>query len=90
MTFSLGTAEQSLIELQPHVVTKLVEGRSKRILQLEQSYKGRLKDVEQRSSETCAVSTHHLEQFYKKALENQKTAEIMTRAAVDEVKQFLV
>ena len=67
LTFSLGTAEQSLSELSPHVVTKLQEGRNKRLQRLEQSATASKKAIEQRSAETCAVSTAHLEEFQVKA-----------------------
>lgn len=74
LTFSLNTAEQSLVELQPHVVAKLIEGRNRRVQTLEQTFKAKMKDVEQRSSETCAVNSQHLEQFQKKA--QQKLTEV--------------
>jgi hypothetical protein len=89
LTFALKTAEQSLGENQPQVVTKLVEGRTKRIKLIEQTYKGKLKDIEQRSLETCAVSTSHLEVFQTKAIENQQNAENMTKNATDELLKLL-
>ena len=81
LTFALKTAEQSLSESQPQVVQKLVEGRQKRIKLIEQTYKGKFKDIEQRSLETCSVSTSHLEVFQSKALENQQNTELMTKEA---------
>ena len=81
--FSLNTAEQSLAEAQPHTVAKLVEGRNKRIKLIEHSYKGKMKDIEQRSAETCAVNSNHLENFQKKAIDNEKNAEAMTKNATD-------
>jgi F0F1-type ATP synthase membrane subunit b/b' len=89
LTFSLNTAEQSLVELQPQVVAKLIEGRNRRIQMLEQSYKGKLKDVDQRSAETCAVNSQHLEQFQKKASENEKNAKEMSKSAVTELLRLL-
>ena len=49
LIFSIGTAEQSLNESQPHVVVKLVEGRKKRLKLLESTLAGRMKDIDQRS-----------------------------------------
>ncbi len=68
---------------------KLVEGRAKRIKFLESGLKGKMKDIEQRSAETCAVNTSHLEQFQKKALDNEKNAEGMTKLATDELVRLL-
>jgi len=85
LTFALKTAEQSLSESQPQVVAKLIEGRSKRIKLIEQTYKGKLKDIEQRSLETCSVNSSHLEVFQSKAIENQLSAENMTKQATDEL-----
>ena len=55
LIFSLNTAEQSLLEVQPHVVTKLAEGRTKRLKTIEKMHKEARKDLEQRSLETCNV-----------------------------------
>ena len=85
LAFSLSTAEQSLNETQPHVVTKLVEGRRKRLKLLEFTLSGRMRDIDQRSAETCVVNSTHLEAFHKKAVDNCKTAEGMTKAATDKV-----
>lgn len=85
----MKTAEQSLNETQPQVVAKLMEGRSRRIKLIEQAYKGKLKDIEQRSLETLSVSTTHLEVFQTKALENQQNAETMTKNATIEVMTLL-
>ena len=68
LSFSLSTAEQSLQESQPHVVTKLVEGRNKRLKILEKSLHERKRDLDQRSAETCAVSSAHLDGFQVKAV----------------------
>ncbi len=48
-----------------------------------------MKDIEQRSVETCAVNSSHLEQFQKKALDNEKNAEGMTKAATAELVKLL-
>ncbi len=56
---------------------------------LEQSYKGKLKDVEQRSAETCAVNSQHLEQFQKKAAENEKNAQNITKSTAEELIRLL-
>ena len=55
------------METQPHVVGKLTEARQRRMAQLERDAAERKRDLEQRSSETCAVSTVHLENFQVKA-----------------------
>ena len=39
MSFALNTCEQTLNEVQPHVVTKLIEGRNKRLKVLESNHK---------------------------------------------------
>lgn len=89
LIFSIGTAEQSLNETQPHVVVKLVEGRKKRLKLLENTLIGRMKDIDQRSAETCAVNTAHLEGFQKKAVDNSKVAETMTKAAATKLLDIL-
>ncbi len=87
--FSINAAEQSLNEAQPHVVAKLVEGRRKRLKLLEHSVSGRMREIDQRSKETCAVNSAHLEGFQKKATENSRVAELMTRAAVAKLADML-
>lgn len=67
MTFSLDTAEQSLNEIQPHVVMKLVENRTKRLKALEKLQHEMRGDLDQRSKDTCLVSASHLEDFATKA-----------------------
>jgi GTPase Era involved in 16S rRNA processing len=79
LSFSLNTSEQALKETQPHVVDKLVEGRTKRILALEKINKERKKDIDQRSAETCAVSSTHLESFSVKAQTKYDAAEEVTK-----------
>lgn len=81
LTFSLSTAEQSLNEVLPHVVVKLAQGREKRLKLLEQTTNGRRRDLEQRSADTCAVNTAHLEAFQQKAAKNNAAAQEMTHAA---------
>lgn len=56
-----------LTDLNPQLVVKLQESRNKRMFQLEKEVKEKRKDIEQRSMETCAVSTTHLESFQLKA-----------------------
>lgn len=82
LTFSLSTAEQSLNEVLPHVVVKLVQGREKRLKLLEQTTNGRRRDLDQRSADTCAVNSAHLDGFQKKAASNNAAAKEMTHAAV--------
>jgi hypothetical protein len=72
--FCVETAEQMLTDLNPQLVTKLQESRQKRMLLLEREVKEKRKDIEQRSVETCAVSTTHLESFQLKAELKCKTA----------------
>ena len=79
LSFSLNTSEQALKETQPHVVDKLIEGRTKRILGLEKINKERKKDIDQRSAETCAVSSTHLESFSVKAQTKYNAAEEVTK-----------
>lgn len=67
LLFSLDTAEQMLSEINPQLVVKLQESRNKRMFLLEKEVKEKRKDIEQRSMETCAVSTTHLESFQSKA-----------------------
>lgn len=81
LVFALNTAEHSLNEVLPHVVVKLVESRERRMKQVDILHKTKLKDVEQRSAEICAVSSLQLEVFFKKATENEKQATEMTKIA---------
>ena len=67
LTCSVNTAEQSLSETQQPMVAKLIEGRSKRIKLIEKQTQERARDIDQRSLETCVVSSQHLEGFQKKA-----------------------
>ena len=89
LAFSLSTAEQSLNELQPHAVMKLVQGREKRLKLLEQSNHGRMKDLDQRSADTCAVNSAHLDGFQKKAVANNAIAKEMTHEATKKLLNFL-
>lgn len=75
LSFALKTAEQNISEINPDLVTKLVDGRNKRFKELEKESLKRNKDVDQRSAETCAVSAVHLENFKTKALDKLKVAE---------------
>lgn len=63
------------------MVVKLVESRERRMKQVELLYRSKMKDVEQRSLETCAVSSSQLEVFYNKAVENEKHAQEMAKEA---------
>ena len=75
LLFSLKTAEQSLAEVQPHVVVKLQEGRSRRLQLLETTARENRKDINQRSMETCTFSSTHLADFEVKAATKSKVAE---------------
>ena len=77
------------MDVLPHVVVKLSQGRTKRMKLLEHELRGRLKDVEQRSADTCAVSSQHLEAFQTKAERNSLLAMEMTHAAVEKMKRLL-
>lgn len=89
LTFALGAAEQALNETAPHTVTKLVEGRNKRIKLIEQMSQGRLKDIAQRSADLCNGNTIQLEGFQAKAIENRKIAADMSKAAAEKLKSLL-
>ena len=67
LTCSLNTVEQSLSETHQPMVAKLIEGRTKRIKLIEKQAQDRSRDIDQRSLETCVVSSQHLEGFQKKA-----------------------
>ena len=88
LSFSLSTSEQALKETQPQVVEKLVEGRTKRILSLEKLNKERKKDIDQRSAETCAVSSSHLESFTVKAQSKYDMAEELTKHQLNELESI--
>ena len=88
LQFCVKTAEQSLSEVQPHVVVKLVEGRQKRLKLIQQSVKGRMKDIDQRSTELCAGNSAHLQGFQKKAEENNKIAAQMTKDVMEKLLQM--
>ena len=60
LLFSLDAAEQSLTEVQPHVMTKLIENRTKRLRDLEKAQKVLTNDLDQRSKDICAVRYHHI------------------------------
>ena len=87
LSFSLSTSEQALKESNPQVVEKLVEGRSKRILALEKINKERKRDIDQRSVETCAVSSTHLESFSVKAQTKYASVEEQTQNCINELAQ---
>lgn len=87
--FSLDTAEKSLSETLPHVVTKLVEGRGKRLEALENMAMERRKDIEHRSAETCATSSSHLEAFQAKAERKLKEAEAESQQALAELRELI-
>jgi hypothetical protein len=80
LTFSLDTAEQSLHEIQPHVVMKLVENRTKRLKALEKLQREIKGDLDQRSKDTCLISSSHLEDFVTKA--EKKHRECVEESAV--------
>jgi len=89
LSFSLNTAEQALHETQPQVVAKLSEGRSKRLKIIEKQSNERKRDIDQRSAETCAVSSNHLEAFKAKAIEASRVAATNTAAIIKEMQYTL-
>ena len=89
LTFSLSTAEQSLNDVLPHVVVKLAQGREKRLKLLDYTTNGRRKDLDQRSVDTCAVNSAHLDGFQKKAAVNNAAAKEMTQVAVKKLQNIL-
>jgi len=89
IAFSLNTAEQALNDVQPQMVDKLVQGRTKRLKLLEQSTQVRMRDLDQRSADTCAVNTAHLNGFQRKAADNNIAAKEMTHAATRKLLSIL-
>eukprot|EP01041_Mallomonas_annulata_P004955 gene4955-9911_t len=90
LMFCLETAEKSLSDSLPHVVTKLVEGREKRMAALERTVMEKLRDIEQRSSETCATSSSHLESFLLKAEKKRKETEKDYSLSLKQVQETLL
>ena len=88
MSFSLNTCEQTLNEIQPHVVTKLVEGRNKRLKLLEASHKQQKKDLDQRSMQSVTVSATHLEGFLVKAEKKHKESSEEAAKALQKLKEI--
>ncbi len=70
-------------------MVKLVQGREKRLKLLESSTNGRRKDLDQRSADTCAVNSAHLDGFQKKAMANNNLAKEMTQAATKKLLAIL-
>ena len=89
LSFCLETSLQTLYEVQPQVVEKLNESRVKRLSLLEKEVMIRRKDLDQRSAETCAVSSTHLEAFQEKSKLKHKKAAEETEAVFSEIKQIL-
>lgn len=72
-----------LTDINPQLIIKLKESRNKRMLILDRDMKEKRKDIEQRSIETCAVSTSHLESF-------QLKAEMKCKVAAEESQNVLL
>jgi hypothetical protein len=87
--FCIETAEQALLETQPHVVNKLNESRQRRMHVLERDANERKRDLEQRSMETCVVSTSHLETFQVKAEGKCKVAAEESQEVVMSLQKLL-
>ena len=89
LTFALNTCEQTLNDVQPHVVTKLQEGRNKRLKALEHAHRQQKKDLDQRSMDTCLVSTAHLEGFVIKAEKKHKESTDKAANALRKLRDLL-
>ena len=83
LTFCITTAEQSLLETSPQMAGKLQEGRIKRVKMCEKAYQVRRKDLEQRSVETCVVSSSALAGFQEKAAKKLSEAEAEMKKAMN-------
>ena len=70
-------------------MVKLVQGREKRLKLLDMSTNSRRKDLDQRSADTCAVNSAHLDGFQKKAAANNNIAKEMTHAATKKLLALL-
>lgn len=90
LSFSLKTAEQTLAETMPELTNKLVEGRNKRLKELEKISIERGKDIDQRSAETNAMSSSHLETFRSKAANKLKLAQDEYSMCIETLKTTLV
>jgi hypothetical protein len=87
--FCLETAEKALNETQPQIVERLHESRRKRTTLLEREVMLRRKDLDQRSAETCAVSSTHLEAFQEKSAVKHKKATEEAEALFLEIQNIL-
>ncbi len=77
LSFCLNSVETTLLEIQPQVVIRIADSRTRRLQILEQTYRRRNKDIEQRSAETCALGAQALEGFQTKAdLKAQEASEV--------------
>ena len=85
----METAEKSLNEVQPEVVARLHESRIRRTKLLEKEVMERRKDLDQRSAETCAVSSTHLEAFEEKSKIKHKRMAEETQAVLAEIQHIL-
>jgi hypothetical protein len=74
LSFCINTLEQSLLETQPAIVSKVAEGRGKRLKQLAKLALANSRDIDQRSCDVLAVSGAALEGFKKKADNKLKDA----------------
>jgi hypothetical protein len=68
LKFAVNMAEQSLKELQPHVVEKLVQSRSKQLKLLAKQRAAAAQDLESRSKDTASMNGALMETFAKKVL----------------------
>jgi hypothetical protein len=75
LTFSLNAVERIVNETQPHVVTRLSEGRAKKIKHVQNSLIARSRELDQRSVEMGSMNSIHLQGFQTKAANNQKLRE---------------
>jgi predicted nucleotide-binding protein len=78
-----------LAESLPQVVTKLQEGRSKRLKKLDQQAIDSKKQIEQRSQETCIMNSTHLEEFQVKAKVKLETSHQDWAASMSAIKALV-
>lgn len=89
LSFSLDSAQQYLNEANPQLLVKLNDSKHKRLVTLEREWATRKKDLEQRSVETCLVSTSHLENFALKSTVKRKKIEEEAAEAIKELVRAL-
>ena len=69
ISFSLKTAELTLIEDHPDVHSKLISGRVDKLRELQIAANEKQKNIDLRSLEICSLNTSRLDEFQLKAKE---------------------